>query len=102
MEDAGYGAGLGRGRGSSLGAGRYVYGGLQQQPQGAGGFEQEYGAPPAPISSELAHQVYASVFSDPVYGGAGQLNANAGYAEEPPEMKQLHHNEDVLRHPDQY
>lgn len=91
-----------RGRGSSvapLGAGRYVYGGLQ--PERAD-FEQDFETPPAPISSEYAHEVYASVFSDPVYGGAGQLNARAGYAEEPAELQQLHHKEDVLRRPDQF
>lgn len=95
--------GRGRGRGSSgvpIGAGRYVYGGLQQPDRAT--FAEDYETPPAPISSEYAHQVYASVFSDPVYGGAGRLNARAGYAEEPEDLQQLHHKEDVLRNPDQY
>jgi len=86
-----------------LGDGRYEYGGLHQ-PERLDMTEDynEGASPPAPISSEYAHQVYASVFSDPVYGGARQLNSQAGYHEEPNSVQQAHHREDVLRHPNDF
>lgn len=83
------------------GAGRYVYGGLRQPEEAK--FAGQHGVvPPAPISSEQAHQVYASVFSDPVHAGAEQFNPAGGYMEESAKMQQLHHRQDVLRHPDKF
>lgn len=97
------GASFGRGKDSPvppLGAGRYVYDGLQQPYAPA--FEEDLDVPPAPISSNHAHQVYATVFTDPVYNRAVQSNAHAGYSEEPEKQRVQHRKEDVLRHPDQF
>ena len=100
--DSSYGPGRGGGPPPLMGAGRYAYDGLDQQGGGVSEYDDEYSVPPAPISSEVAHQVYASVFSDPAYGGAVQFNQRGLYSEEPERLQQQHHKEDVLRYPDQY
>ncbi len=104
--------GLGRGRGgggggSQLASAEDPYGrsyGRGQNPAEyapirPSSFEEEE-VLPAPISSEVAHETYSSVFADPVYGGARDYNPEGGYSEEPESSRLAHYQQDLHRQND--
>jgi hypothetical protein len=107
FSSGGLGRGRGGGGGSQLASAEDPYGrsyGRGQNPAEyapirPSSFEEEE-VPPAPISSEVAHETYSSVFADPVYGGARDYNPEGGYSEEPESSRLAHYQQDLHRQND--